>query len=75
MKGSTVALTEAGGSGPADTYTYSDYGAAAERKLVDYQYAGYRYDSETGLYYMPARYYSPALGRFLQTDPSGSVVE
>jgi RHS repeat-associated protein len=26
---------------------------------------------QTGLYYMPARYYSPALGRFLQSDPSG----
>jgi len=26
---------------------------------------------QTGLYYMPARYYSPALGRFLQADPSG----
>jgi RHS repeat-associated protein len=26
---------------------------------------------QTGLYYMPARYYSPALGRFLQSDPVG----
>jgi RHS repeat-associated protein len=26
---------------------------------------------ETGLYYYRARYYSPALGRFLQTDPVG----
>ena len=26
---------------------------------------------QTGLYYMPARSYSPALGRFLQADPSG----
>jgi RHS repeat-associated protein len=29
------------------------------------------YDSETGLYYYRARYYSPTIGRFLQTDPVG----
>jgi RHS repeat-associated protein len=71
MKGSTVALTVPGGSGPAETYTYSDYGQPQSGSWLAYQYAGYRYDSETGLYYMPARSYSPALGRFLQTDPSG----
>jgi RHS repeat-associated protein len=71
MKGSTVALTEPGGSGPAETYTYSDYGAPQSGSWLAYQYAGYRYDSETGLYYMPARSYSPTLGRFLQADPSG----
>jgi RHS repeat-associated protein len=70
-KGSTVALTEPGGSGPADTYTYSDYGAPQSGTWLAYQYAGYRYDSETSLYYMPSRSYSPALGRFLQTDPAG----
>ena len=71
LKGSTVALTEAGSNGPAEIYTYSDYGAPQSGSWLAYQYAGYRYDSETGLYYMPARYYSPALGRFLQADPSG----
>jgi RHS repeat-associated protein len=71
MKGSTVALTEPGGSGPAETYTYSDYGQPQSGTWLAYQYAGYRYDSETGLNYMPARSYSPALGRFLQADPTG----
>jgi RHS repeat-associated protein len=71
MKGSTVALTEPGGSGPAETYTYSDYGAPQSGTWLAYQYAGYRYDSETGLYYVNARYYNPNLGRFLQADPSG----
>jgi RHS repeat-associated protein len=71
LKGSTVALTEAGSNGPAEIYTYSDYGAPQSGSWLAYQYAGYRYDSETGLYYMPARSYSPALGRFLQADPSG----
>jgi RHS repeat-associated protein len=70
-KGSTVALTVAGSSGPADTNTYSDYGAPQSGTWLAYQYAGYRYDSETGLDYVRARSYSPALGRFLQADPSG----
>ena len=71
MKDSTVALTVPGSSGPAESYTYSDYGAPQSGTWLAYQYAGYRYDSETGLYTMPARFYSPALGRFLQADPSG----
>lgn len=29
------------------------------------------YDSETGLYFMRARYYDPALGRFVSEDPIG----
>ena len=38
---------------------------------VAFKYTGRRYDPETGLYYYRARYYSPAIGRFLQTDPIG----
>jgi RHS repeat-associated protein len=34
-------------------------------------FTGRNYDSETGLYYYRARYYSPKIGRFLQTDPIG----
>jgi RHS repeat-associated protein len=34
-------------------------------------FTGRQYDPETGLYYYRARMYSPALGRFLQTDPIG----
>jgi RHS repeat-associated protein len=36
-----------------------------------YSFTGMRLDRETGLYYDRARYYSSALGRFLQTDPVG----
>ena len=70
-KGSTVALTVPGSSEPADTYTYSDYGQPQSGSWSAYQYAGYRYDSETGLNYVNARYYSPTLGRFMQPDPIG----
>jgi RHS repeat-associated protein len=33
-----------------------------------YRYRGYRYDSETGLYYLQSRYYNPEWGRFLNAD-------
>ena len=33
-----------------------------------YRYRGYRYDSETNLYYLQSRYYNPATGRFLNAD-------
>ena len=33
-----------------------------------YRYRGYRYDTETGLYYLQSRYYDPVMGRFLNAD-------
>lgn len=33
-----------------------------------YLYRGYRYDRETGLYYLNSRYYDPETGRFLNAD-------
>ncbi len=36
-----------------------------------YMFTGREYESETGLYYYRARFYNPAIGRFLQTDPVG----
>ena len=33
-----------------------------------YRYRGYRYDTETGLYYLQSRYYDPVIGRFLNAD-------
>jgi len=33
-----------------------------------YRYQGEALDGETGLYYMRARYYDPAAGRFLSVD-------
>ncbi len=40
-----------------------------------FAYAGYLRDRETGLYFLPARCYSPALRRFLSKDPApGSKV-
>jgi RHS repeat-associated protein len=33
-----------------------------------YRYRGYRYDFETGMYYLQSRYYSPEVGRFISAD-------
>src|SRR3569832_78346 len=57
-------------------YTYDPYGncvgGGSSCGTGDpYRFPGQRLDPETGLYYYRARYYSPALGRFLQTDPIG----
>jgi RHS repeat-associated protein len=38
-----------------------------------YRYRGYRYDTETGLYYLQSRYYNPEWGRFINVDDVNSV--
>ena len=53
-------------------YTYDTFGVViTETETVDnpFRYASYWYDSETGLYYLMARYYNPVNGRFLSEDP------
>jgi RHS repeat-associated protein len=54
-----------------DTYTYDEFGNSDTLTGNPYRYSGRRLDEETGLYYYRARYYAPAIGRFLQTDPVG----
>jgi RHS repeat-associated protein len=45
-------------------------GSLASTLGVDnpYRYRGYRYDNETGLYYLQSRYYDPDWGRFINAD-------
>ncbi|MGH7927351.1 MAG: RHS repeat-associated core domain-containing protein, partial [Candidatus Binatia bacterium] len=45
--------------------------AADTGVLTRHRMAGREYDQESGLYYMRARYYDPAIGRFLSEDPIG----
>jgi RHS repeat-associated protein len=58
-------------------YTYSTYGevlsitgslASTIGVLNPYRYRGYRYDNESGLYYLQSRYYNPVWGRFINAD-------
>ena len=62
------------------SYTYDTWGkvisisgslASTVGEKNPYLYRGYRYDSETGLYYLQARYYNPEWGRFLNADNFG----
>ncbi len=69
--GSVIAMSDASGAITEGPYTYDAYGNGAPYSGVPYKYTGRRLDPETGLYYYRARYYSSALGRFLQTDPIG----
>ena len=39
------------------------------------RYRGYYYDSETGLYYLSARYYDPEVGRFISADDYEILLE
>jgi RHS repeat-associated protein len=70
-QGSTVAMSNDAGTVSEGPYTYDAYGQGAPSTGVPFKYTGRRIDPETGLYYYRARYYSAALGRFLQTDPIG----
>lgn len=49
----------------------SVHNTSAERSLGylnPLRYRGYYFDSEFGLYYLQSRYYSPGIGRFINTD-------
>ena len=70
---SVSSLSNAAGA-LAQTYTFDSFGnqTASSGSLTNsFRYAGREFDAETGLYYMRARYFDPATGRFLNEDPTG----
>jgi RHS repeat-associated protein len=69
-RGSIVAVTNGAGAA-AQINTYDEYGIPAAGNQGRFQYTGQVWIPELGLYHYKARAYSPTLGRFLQTDPSG----
>lgn len=71
-QGSVLALSSATGALAEGPFTYDPYGVSADASTgFPFRYTARRLDPETGLYYYRARYYSAAVGRFLQTDPIG----
>nr|MDT0662605.1 RHS repeat-associated core domain-containing protein [Micromonospora sp. DSM 115978] len=70
--GSVVGLTDAAGA-VATSYTYEPFGAAtADGAASDNSTQFTARDNDgTGLYYHRARYYHPALQRFISQDPIG----
>jgi RHS repeat-associated protein len=79
--GSITALTNDDNT-PVETYAYKAYGeptiknnagTVLSKSAIDnpYLFTARELDSETGLYYLRARYYNPEMGRFIQEDPIG----
>lgn len=71
--GSTTQLTDSAGA-VTDSYSYDVFGTARTTTGTtpnDFRYTGQQRDGNAnrGLYYLRARSYDPALGRFLSKDP------
>jgi len=69
--GSITSLTSTNGL-ITQTYTFDSFGNTTNStgSLTNFsRYTGREFDAETNLYYYRARYYDPAVGRFLAEDP------
>lgn len=69
--GSTTDLTDANGNSVAG-YSYDVFGAIRTQSGASPNYwlfTGEQRDSDSSFYYLRARYYDPAIGRFLGQDP------
>ena len=55
------------------TYQYGPFGEPANASANRFGYTGQQYIGGLDLYHYKARFYSHALGRFLQTDPIGQA--
>jgi RHS repeat-associated protein len=85
QQGSTTSFYEADGLGSitsltalngtlSQTYTYDSFGNAtgSSGSLTNsFRYTAREFDTETGLFFLRARYYDPTIGRFLSEDPVG----
>ena len=69
-QGSIVAITSSAGAVTTKN-TYDEYGVPGSSNAGLFQYTGQIYLADLSLYHYKARAYSPTLGRFLQTDPTG----
>jgi RHS repeat-associated protein len=76
LQGDVVGLTDGTGAKVVE-YTYDSWGKiiSTTGSMADtvgvknpYRYRGYRYDSETGLYYLQSRYYDAEMKRFINAD-------
>ena len=68
--GDVVNLTDATGA-ITKSYTYDAFGVEQNIDDADdnaFRYCGEYYDSESGTIYLRARYYDPAIGRFISRD-------
>jgi len=75
-QGDIVAIVNSSGTKVVE-YLYDSWGklvnttgslASTVGAKNPYRYRGYRYDAETGLYYLQSRYYDPVVKRFINAD-------
>ena len=69
--GSVTSLSNAAGA-IANNYTYDSFGnlvASSGSVVNNFRYTAREFDIETNLYFYRARYYDPAVARFLSEDP------
>ena len=70
LQGSIILVTDANGD-EIQINAYDPYGIPDPTNIGRFQYTGQIILPEIGIYHYKARAYSPYLGRFLQTDPTG----
>nr|WP_243108464.1 RHS repeat-associated core domain-containing protein [Maliibacterium massiliense] len=82
LQGDVIGLVDNAGAVVVE-YTYDAWGkplsvtgsaAGTVGKKNPYRYRGYRYDEETGFYYLQSRYYDPEMGRFINVDNIAGLV-
>jgi len=69
-RGSILALADSSGNAVA-TNSYDEHGIPGSGFQGRFGYTGQAWIPELGLWYYKARFYSPTMGRFMQTDPIG----
>lgn len=83
--GSVTAITDSTGS-LVESYQYDSFGnptifdaintVIAESSIDNpYLFTAREFDSESGLYFMRARYYDPQIGRFISKDPLPGFID
>ena len=72
-QGSVLAVVDPITGTLAAEYTYDAFGQVTQTGTLHqpFGFTGREFDAESGLYYYRARYYDPALGMFIQSDPIG----
>ncbi len=76
VQGDVIAIVRAATGQVVAKYSYDAWGNCTVTNAAGYavgdknpfRYRGYYYDTETGLYYLNSRYYSPEFGRFISAD-------
>ena len=76
LQGDVIAIARATTGQIVAKYSYDAWGKCTVTNATGYtvgnknpfRYRGYYYDTETGLYYLNSRYYSPEFGRFISAD-------